>query len=155
MHKQRKKKKKENSTWNSSNGTKLDDLSKKVFVTNCPLKWTRISPEIKYKMTVILMTVFSVTNMAQNITELESEITVSYYCTVSLCFFLVCFTLLYTIPTISKCFRRSNYTVTTKNQQLLNQLISCVGGGALLGLALLDVMPELRERIEEETDVSG
>ena len=124
-------------------------------MTNYPLKWTDVSLEIEYKMVVILMTVFSVTNMAQDMTELESEITVSYYCTVSLCFFLVCFTLLYTIPTISKCFRRSKYTVTTKNQQLLNQLISCVGGGALLGLALLDVMPELRERIEEETDVSG
>ena len=101
------------------------------------------------------MTVFLVIKMAENVTELENQIAVSYYCTVSLCFFLVCFTLLYTIPTISKCFRRSNHKVTPKNQQLLNQLISCVGGGALLGLALLDVLPELRERIEEETDVSG
>jgi len=90
--------------------------------------------------------------MAKNVTELENAIPVSYYCIVALCFFLVCFVLLYTIPTISNCCRRNNRTITVKNQHFLNQLISCVGGGALLGLALLDVLPELRERIEDETE---
>ena len=91
--------------------------------------------------------------MAKNVTELENAIPVSYYCIVALCFFLVCFVLLYTIPTISNCCRRNNRTITVKNQHFLNQLISCLGGGALLGLALLDVLPELRERIEDETEV--
>ena len=28
------------------------------------------------------------------------------------------------------------------------QLLSCIGGGALLGLAMIDILPELRERLE-------
>ena len=76
---------------------------------------------------------------------------VSYYCTVSFIFFVLCVTLLYSIPVISKCCQKRK--TGTRRRQLINELISCVGGGALLGLALLDVLPELRERIEEETEV--
>ena len=77
---------------------------------------------------------------------------VSYYCTVSFIFFVLCVTLLYSIPVISKCCQKRK--TGTRRRQLINELISCVGGGALLGLALLDVLPELRERIEEETEVT-
>ena len=37
---------------------------------------------------------------------------------------------------------------------LFTRLLSCLGGGALLGLAVLDVLAELRERIEPEFEVS-
>ena len=39
------------------------------------------------------------------------------------------------------------------NKLLVSRLLSCLGGGALLGLALLDVLAELRERIEPEFEV--
>ena len=32
-------------------------------------------------------------------------------------------------------------------KQLITQLLSCVGAGALLGLAMIDILPELREKI--------
>ena len=33
------------------------------------------------------------------------------------------------------------------NKQLITQLLSCIGAGALLGLAMIDILPELREKI--------
>ena len=32
-------------------------------------------------------------------------------------------------------------------KQLITQLLSCIGAGALLGLAMIDILPELREKI--------
>ena len=47
---------------------------------------------------------------------------------------------------------RRHYDVITNIEinifkQLITQLLSCVGAGALLGLAMIDILPELREKI--------
>ena len=34
-------------------------------------------------------------------------------------------------------------------KHLMAQLLSCIGGGALLGLAMIDILPELRERLDK------
>ena len=38
------------------------------------------------------------------------------------------------------------------SSDLVSKLASATGGGALLGLAMLDVLPELRERIDSDTE---
>ena len=44
-------------------------------------------------------------------------------------------------------------------KQLITQLLSCIGAGALLGLAMIDILPELREKIssipKESTHADG
>ena len=49
---------------------------------------------------------------------------------------------------------KSDLVYLNDDELLLTRLLSCLGGGALLGLALLDVLAELRERIEPEFQVS-
>ena len=53
------------------------------------------------------------------------------------------------IPLKSKLKRSSNRS----NQTVLTQLLNCLGSGVLLGLALLDILPELRESISKISTV--
>jgi len=49
------------------------------------------------------------------------------------------------IPLLSNLKTNSNRNSSKK--QLVNQVLNCLGAGVLLGLALLDILPELRESI--------
>jgi hypothetical protein len=51
---------------------------------------------------------------------------------------------------INRQNRKNRFCTQFGTSDILLQLASCTGGGALLGLALLDVLPELRERIDLE-----
>lgn len=48
------------------------------------------------------------------------------------------------IPLLSKLKKDSR---TNSKQQVITQVLNCLGAGVLLGLALLDILPELRESI--------
>jgi len=83
--------------------------------------------------------------------ELSEEISIEFYCLVSVSAFLMCFITLYAVPMINQLVNQS-YRVklfcVSRYQHLMAQLLSCIGGGALLGLAMIDILPELRERLE-------
>jgi hypothetical protein len=53
----------------------------------------------------------------------------------------------YAIPIIKKLIGNRKFCCSSCHQQLITQLLSCVGAGALLGLAMIDILPELREKI--------
>ena len=53
------------------------------------------------------------------------------------------------IPLLSNLKKNSNRNSAKK--QLVNQLLNCLGAGVLLGLVLLDILPELRESIASIT----
>jgi hypothetical protein len=72
---------------------------------------------------------------------------IGFYCLISSMTFLACFTTLYAIPVIKKLIGNRQFCCNSCHQQLITQLLSCVGAGALLGLAMIDILPELREKI--------
>lgn len=72
---------------------------------------------------------------------------VGFYCLISSMTFLACFTTLYAIPLIKKIIGNRKFCCNSCHQQLITQLLSCIGAGALLGLAMIDILPELREKI--------
>jgi len=66
--------------------------------------------------------------------------------------FVFCFVMLFMLPVICHCLRRRDVLRNVGSGELLSKLASASGGGALLGLALFDVCPELRERIDLESE---
>jgi len=65
--------------------------------------------------------------------------------------FIFCSFMLFTLPVINH-FLRKRRLCQFDHTDLVTKLASAAGGGALLGLALFDVCPELRERIDLDSE---
>ena len=74
----------------------------------------------------------------------EHHVSLKFYFIISAILFFGCFITLYMIPLLSKLKKDSR---NNSKQQVITQVLNCLGAGVLLGLALLDILPELRESI--------